>query len=126
MLAVALSSTVPCVLHNLSSTSILVGFGVYTIYFTDSVETNSPPSSCPHCGCVANLYKHSNREQLFMDLPIHGKRGNITKLYSAALETAYWLCSGLSAGRISTTVRPQTGTPSTLRFTTPDSIPFYP
>lgn len=38
------------------------------------VETNSPPSHCPHCGCVANLYKHDNREQLCMDLPIHGKR----------------------------------------------------
>ncbi|MFW5434540.1 transposase family protein [Paenibacillus apiarius] len=48
--------------------------------FQIKVETNSPPSSCPHCGCVANLYKHSNKEQLCMDLPIHGKRGNITKL----------------------------------------------
>lgn len=38
------------------------------------VETNSPPSHCPHCGCVANLYKHGNRDQLCMDLPIHGKR----------------------------------------------------
>nr|WP_317954630.1 transposase family protein [Paenibacillus chitinolyticus] len=42
--------------------------------FLIRVETNSPPSHCPHCGCVANLYKHSNREQLCMDLPIHGKR----------------------------------------------------
>ncbi|GMX64915.1 hypothetical protein Elgi_41840 [Paenibacillus elgii] len=42
--------------------------------FLIQVETNSPPSLCPHCGCVANLYKHSNREQLCMDLPIHGKR----------------------------------------------------
>ncbi|CAH8721233.1 transposase family protein [Bacillus cereus] len=104
----------------------ILGVGENEHDFQIKVETNSPPSSCPHCGCVPNLYKHSNREQLCMDLPIHGKRGNITKLYSAALETAYWLCSGLSAGRLSTTVRPQTGTPSTLRFTTPDSIPFYP
>jgi len=42
--------------------------------FQIRVETNSPPSACPHCGCVANLYKHNNREQLSMDLPIHGKR----------------------------------------------------
>ena len=38
------------------------------------METNSPPSHCSHCGCVVNLYKHSNREQLCMDLPIHRKR----------------------------------------------------
>lgn len=38
------------------------------------VEITSPPSSCPHCGCVANLYKHSSREQICMDLPIRGKR----------------------------------------------------
>ncbi|MEC0206437.1 ISL3 family transposase [Paenibacillus lautus] len=38
------------------------------------VEITSPPSVCPHCGCVANLYKHSSREQICMDLPIHGKR----------------------------------------------------
>ncbi len=42
--------------------------------FQIRVETNSPPLACPHCGCVANLYKHDNREQLSMDLPIHGKR----------------------------------------------------
>lgn len=42
--------------------------------FQIRVETTSLPSSCPHCGCVANLYKHDNREQLCMDLPIHGKR----------------------------------------------------
>lgn len=38
------------------------------------VEITSPPSSCPHCGCVANLYKHSSREQICMDLPARGKR----------------------------------------------------
>lgn len=32
--------------------------------FLIQVEMNSPPSHCPHCGCVANLYKHSNRDQL--------------------------------------------------------------
>src|SRR5579875_2603530 len=42
--------------------------------FQIKVETISPPSYCPHCGSVANLYRHSNREQLIMDLPIHGKR----------------------------------------------------
>jgi transposase len=42
--------------------------------FQIRVETKSPPSYCPHCGSVANLYRHSNREQLIMDLPIHGKR----------------------------------------------------
>lgn len=42
--------------------------------FQIRVETNSPPLACPHCGCVANMYKYDNREQLCMDLPIHGKR----------------------------------------------------
>lgn len=42
--------------------------------FQIKVETNSPPSHCPHCGCVANFCKHDNREQLCTDLPIHGKR----------------------------------------------------
>lgn len=42
--------------------------------FLIQVETASPPSFCPHCGCVANLYKHDNRDHLCMDLPIHGKR----------------------------------------------------
>ncbi len=42
--------------------------------FQIQVETYSPPSVCPHCGCVAKLYKHDNREQICMDLPIHGKR----------------------------------------------------
>ena len=42
--------------------------------FQISVETSEPPSFCPHCGCIANLYKHSKRDQLCMDLPIHGKR----------------------------------------------------
>lgn len=45
--------------------------------FLIQVETNSPPSHCPHCVCAANLYKHSNREHLCMDLPIHGKRVGI-------------------------------------------------
>lgn len=38
------------------------------------VVTNSPPLACPHCGCIANLYKHDSREQVCTDLPIHGKR----------------------------------------------------
>ncbi len=42
--------------------------------FQIQVETNSPPLACPHCGYETNLYKHGNREQLSMDLPIHGKR----------------------------------------------------
>lgn len=41
--------------------------------FLIQVVTNSPPLACPHCGCNANLYKHDNREQVCMDLPIHGK-----------------------------------------------------
>ncbi|WP_081890322.1 ISL3 family transposase [Paenibacillus tyrfis] len=41
--------------------------------FLIKVVTNSPPSACPHCGCNANLYKHDNRGQVCMDLPIHGK-----------------------------------------------------
>ncbi|MDL5041920.1 ISL3 family transposase [Heyndrickxia coagulans] len=42
--------------------------------FQIQVETNSPPLACPHCGYVTKHYKHGNREQLCMDLPIHGKR----------------------------------------------------
>ncbi|CAH1199246.1 ISL3 family transposase [Paenibacillus sp. JJ-223] len=42
--------------------------------FLIQVVTNSPPLACPHCGCIANLYKHDSREQVCMDLPIHGKR----------------------------------------------------
>ncbi|MFB5192253.1 ISL3 family transposase [Alicyclobacillus fastidiosus] len=42
--------------------------------FHIQLEANAPPTVCPHCGCVANLYKHGSREQLCMDLPIHGKR----------------------------------------------------
>ncbi|MCU6709709.1 transposase family protein [Paenibacillus sp. J5C_2022] len=38
------------------------------------VETISPPSVCPNCGCIANLYKHNRRVQFCMDLPIHGNR----------------------------------------------------
>nr|WP_244209282.1 transposase family protein [Paenibacillus ferrarius] len=38
--------------------------------FQIKVETNSPPSHCPHCGCVASLYKHDK----VIDLPIHRKR----------------------------------------------------
>jgi len=38
------------------------------------LETVDSPSACPHCGCVSNLYRYGKREQLFMDLPIHGKR----------------------------------------------------
>src|SRR5690625_2799892 len=38
------------------------------------VETTLPPPSyCPKCGTVANLYKHGKKEQLFFDLPIHAK-----------------------------------------------------
>ncbi|GIO14304.1 hypothetical protein J19TS2_38590 [Cohnella xylanilytica] len=42
--------------------------------FLIQVAPNSPPLSCPHCGCRANLYKHASREQICMDLPIRGKR----------------------------------------------------
>ena len=38
------------------------------------LETVETPSACPHCGCVSNLYRYGKREQLFMDLPFHGKR----------------------------------------------------
>lgn len=41
--------------------------------FLIQVVTNSPPFACPHCGRIANLYKHDNREHICMDLPIHGK-----------------------------------------------------
>ncbi|UYO07977.1 ISL3 family transposase [Paenibacillus sp. PSB04] len=42
--------------------------------FLIQMVTNSPPLACPHCGCIANLYKHDSREQNCMDLPLHGKR----------------------------------------------------
>lgn len=35
------------------------------------------PSACPHCGCVANLYRHGVKQQRFMDLPIRAKRVGI-------------------------------------------------
>jgi len=39
------------------------------------VEVASPPPSyCPKCGTVANLYKHGKKQQLFFDLPMHAKR----------------------------------------------------
>lgn len=42
------------------------------------VETTLPPPSyCPKCGTVANLYKHGKKEQLFFDLPMHAKRVGI-------------------------------------------------
>lgn len=37
-------------------------------------STATPPSHCPKCGSVSNLYKHGKREQLFYDLPMHAKR----------------------------------------------------
>ncbi|WP_374706839.1 transposase family protein [Bacillus sp. J14TS2] len=36
-----------------------------------------PPSYCPKCGTVANLYKHGKKKQLFFDLPMHAKRVGI-------------------------------------------------
>lgn len=42
------------------------------------VETvSSPPSHCPKCGTVPNLYKHGKKKQLFFDLPMHAKRVGI-------------------------------------------------
>lgn len=41
------------------------------------VEKDTPPSACPHCGCVANLYKHQRKEQVIMDLPVRAKRVGI-------------------------------------------------
>lgn len=42
------------------------------------VETTSPPPTyCPKCGTVPNLYKHGKKEQLFFDLPMHAKRVGI-------------------------------------------------
>ncbi|MDR7318936.1 ISL3 family transposase [Brevibacillus nitrificans] len=58
---------------NLSAYNVLeTEYGEHDIHI--KVETKAPPFVCPHCGCVANLYKHSKRDQLVMDLPIHGKR----------------------------------------------------
>lgn len=37
-------------------------------------STTPPPSHCPKCGTVPNLYKHGKKEQLFFDLPMHAKR----------------------------------------------------
>lgn len=37
-----------------------------------------PPSHCPKCGTVPNLYKHGTKEQLFFDLPMHAKRVGLT------------------------------------------------
>ena len=37
-------------------------------------STTPPPSHCPKCGTIPNLYKHGKKEQLFFDLPMHAKR----------------------------------------------------
>lgn len=37
-------------------------------------STAPPPSHCPKCGIIPNLYKHGKKEQLFFDLPMHAKR----------------------------------------------------
>ena len=37
-------------------------------------STAPPPSHCPKCGTIPNLYKHGKKEQLFFDLPMHAKR----------------------------------------------------
>lgn len=37
-------------------------------------EFTQAPKACPHCGCVANLYRHGALEQDFIDTPMHGKR----------------------------------------------------
>jgi len=37
-------------------------------------STAPPPSHCPKCGTVPNLYKHGKKDQLFFDLPMHAKR----------------------------------------------------
>jgi len=41
------------------------------------VETIKPPLFCTQCGAKANLYKHTKRVQLILDLPMHGKRVGI-------------------------------------------------
>src|SRR5690625_7675063 len=42
------------------------------------VEVASPPPSyCPKCGTVANLYRHGKKQQLFFELPMHAKRVGI-------------------------------------------------
>ena len=41
------------------------------------VETSIPPTYCPKCGTVSNLYKHGKKDQLFFDLPMHAKRVGI-------------------------------------------------
>src|SRR5699024_12858510 len=47
-------------------------------YYRYLVQTPfSPPSHCPQCGTIANLYKHGHKQQLFFDLPMHAKRVGI-------------------------------------------------
>lgn len=41
------------------------------------VENIKPPLFCTQCGAKSNLYKHTKRVQLIMDLPMHGKRVGI-------------------------------------------------
>ncbi|WP_078394740.1 ISL3 family transposase [Shouchella patagoniensis] len=38
------------------------------------IETNSNPFYCPHCGRPAKFYRHGNRKQVILDLPIRFKR----------------------------------------------------
>lgn len=41
------------------------------------VETVSTPPACMHCGSLPNFSRYGKKEQLFMDIPIRGKRVGI-------------------------------------------------
>ncbi len=41
------------------------------------VETVSSPPACMHCGSLPNFSKYGKKEQLFLDMPIRGKRVGI-------------------------------------------------
>ncbi|KIL74747.1 Mobile element protein [Bacillus badius] len=61
----------------------LPSFKIIDMYESESdyrflVETILPPPTyCPKCGTIANLYKHGKKKQLFFDLPMHAKRVGI-------------------------------------------------
>ena len=38
------------------------------------VEYTTPPAACPHCGAVDGLVRFGKLDQVYMDLPVHGKR----------------------------------------------------
>lgn len=59
---------------DLSEFKLTAGIMEYETVIVIPIETRTAPASCPHCGCTSRLYKHGNREQVVLDIPIQCKR----------------------------------------------------